>query len=120
MLPVPNMQSWKGAWPKTYLLLPNAMTPNSRWFFFPLLYPAAPDNTILGIAGKSGFQKSDKEALGSCDKLINHLQIHGNIISSSIQAAQWKWPYHLSAKIDVLFENAGLLYGTVWKAPAGR
>lgn len=72
--------------------------------FFSLLHPAAPDGPIFGIAGKSGFQKSDKKALGSCDKLINHLQIRGNIISNSIQAAQWKLLYLLSVKINVLLK----------------
>lgn len=37
-LPVPNMQSWKEAWPKTYLSFPNDVAPNSRkssgWVFF--------------------------------------------------------------------------------------
>lgn len=76
----------------------------SVFFFFPLLHPAAPDGIILGIAGKSSFQKSDKEALGSGDKLINHLQIHGNIISNSIQTSQWKLLCLLSAKINVLLK----------------
>lgn len=86
------------------------MTPNSRkssqWFvfFFSLLHPAAPDGIILGIAGKISVQKSDKEALGSGDKLINHLQIHGNIILNSIQTSQWKLLCLLSAKINVLLK----------------
>ena len=97
-LPVPNMQSWKGAWPKTYLSSPNDVAPNSRkssgCCFFS--HSTATDGRILGSPGNSDFQMKTPMQWGSATRLVELLQLNGKRILNYHLAADWKLLYLFS------------------------